>query len=110
MSKQLNYAQQMDAVLQQLEGSRPRLLLHACCGPCSSAVLEQLCRYFEITVLYYNPNGGSIVNMRAGASLSSSIIGIYAVGTQATVLERGTDWCHVTIGTQTGYVSTYFLR
>ena len=39
MSKQLNYAQQMDAVLQQLEGSRPRLLLHACCGPCSSAVL-----------------------------------------------------------------------
>lgn len=62
------------------------------------------------TATLYNPNGGSIVNMRAGASLSSSIIGIYAVGTQATVLERGTDWCHVTIGTQTGYVSTYFLR
>jgi hypothetical protein len=51
-----NYARQMDAVLQSLGGSRPRLLLHACCGPCSSAVLEQLCAYFEITVLYYNPN------------------------------------------------------
>lgn len=50
-----NYARQMAAALQKLEG-RPRLLLHACCGPCSSAVLEQLCRYFEITVLYYNPN------------------------------------------------------
>ena len=56
MPKQLNYAQQMDAVLQSLGGSRPKLLLHACCGPCSSAVLEQLCSHFEITVLYYNPN------------------------------------------------------
>ena len=55
MATQRNYAQQMDAVLAGLGGTRPRLLLHACCGPCSSAVLEQLCRYFEITVLYYNP-------------------------------------------------------
>ena len=56
MATQRNYAQQMDAVLAGLGDTRPRLLLHACCGPCSSAVLEQLCRYFEITVLYYNPN------------------------------------------------------
>ena len=56
MPKQLTYAQQMDAVLASLVGSRPRLLLHACCGPCSSAVLEQLSQFFEITVLYYNPN------------------------------------------------------
>ena len=56
MATQRNYAQQMDAVLATLGDTRPRLLLHACCGPCSSAVLEQLCRYFEITVLYYNPN------------------------------------------------------
>ena len=51
-----NYAREMDRVLQSLRGSRPRLLLHACCGPCSSAVLEQLCQYFDITILYYNPN------------------------------------------------------
>ena len=56
MSKQLNFAQQMDEVLKTLGPARPKLLLHACCGPCSSAGLEQLCRYFEITVLYYNPN------------------------------------------------------
>ncbi len=56
MSKQLNFAQQMDEVLKTLGPQRPKLLLHACCGPCSSAVLEQLCQYFEITVLYYNPN------------------------------------------------------
>ena len=51
-----NYAREMDAVLRRLNGRRPRLLLHACCGPCSSAVLEQLCQHFEITILYYNPN------------------------------------------------------
>ena len=51
-----NYAREMDAVLRRLDGRRPRLLLHACCGPCSSAVLEQLCQHFEITILYYNPN------------------------------------------------------
>ena len=56
MSKQLNFAQQMDEVLKTLGPARPKLLLHACCGPCSSAVLEQLCEHFEITVLYYNPN------------------------------------------------------
>ena len=35
---------------------KPALLLHACCGPCSSYVLESLYKYFDITVLYYNPN------------------------------------------------------
>ena len=34
----------------------PKLLLHSCCAPCSSYVLEYLSRYFEITVYYYNPN------------------------------------------------------
>ena len=33
MATQLNFAQQMDAVLKTLDGTRPRLLLHACCGP-----------------------------------------------------------------------------
>lgn len=35
---------------------KPRLLLHACCGPCSSYVLQYLKEYFEITVFFYNPN------------------------------------------------------
>ena len=58
MPKQETYVQQMHTVLAGLPqgGPRPALLLHACCGPCSSAVLEALCRYFDITVLYYNPN------------------------------------------------------
>lgn len=36
--------------------SKPSLLLHACCGPCSSYVLEYLYQHFDITVFYYNPN------------------------------------------------------
>ena len=56
MSKQLNFAQQMDEVLKTLGPARPKLLLHACCGPCSSAVLEQLNEHFALSILYYNPN------------------------------------------------------
>lgn len=37
-------------------GLKPSLLLHACCAPCSSYVLEYLNEYFEITVFFYNPN------------------------------------------------------
>lgn len=37
-------------------GDKPKLLLHVCCAPCSSAVIERLKNYFEITLLYFNPN------------------------------------------------------
>ncbi len=37
-------------------GTKPTLLLHSCCAPCSSSVLEMLCDFFKVTVLYYNPN------------------------------------------------------
>lgn len=58
MTKKNNYQKKLDDLLEGLsaEGKKPTLLLHACCGPCSSYVLEYLCRFFEITVLYYNPN------------------------------------------------------
>ena len=40
----------------ELTGERPTLLMHSCCGPCSSYCLEYLYKYFDITILYYNPN------------------------------------------------------
>ncbi len=54
----INYQKELDKVLCRLEvdGRLPRLLLHSCCAPCSSYVLEYLSRYFSITVFYYNPN------------------------------------------------------
>ena len=53
-----NYARELDKTLETLKasGARPRLLLHACCAPCSSYTLEYLTAYFEITLLFYNPN------------------------------------------------------
>ena len=50
---QINYDRQMQAQIESLpSGSRPTLLLHSCCGPCSSAVLERLAPHFDITVFY----------------------------------------------------------
>ena len=52
-----NYQQDTDAVLTGLDSpEKPSLLLHSCCGPCSTYVLEYLIPYFELTVLFYGPN------------------------------------------------------
>ncbi len=53
-----NFQRELDALIEENEkrGRVPRLLLHSCCAPCSSYCLEYLARYFEITLLYYNPN------------------------------------------------------
>ena len=54
----VNYQQMLERELERLkrEGKRPRLLLHGCCAPCSSYVLEYLSEAFDITLLYDNPN------------------------------------------------------
>ncbi len=56
--KKRSYQKELDRLIEQFraEDSVPRLLLHSCCAPCSSAVLESLSDNFEITVFYYNPN------------------------------------------------------
>ncbi len=46
----------MERVIQRQAGQKPRLLLHSCCGPCSSSVLEKLCPHFSLSLLWYNPN------------------------------------------------------
>ena len=51
----MNYQRRLDELINKLSGT-PRLLLHCCCAPCSSYVLEYLSRFFEITCLFYNPN------------------------------------------------------
>ena len=57
-----NYQKELDRILDTIGGgpesggAPPKLLLHACCAPCSSYVLEYLSAYFEITVFFYNPN------------------------------------------------------
>ena len=55
-----NYQRELDDIIENISTEAPRrLLLHSCCAPCSSYVLEYLSQYFEITLFYYNPNIGS---------------------------------------------------
>ena len=53
-----NYQKELEKLIekQQREGVKPSLLLHSCCAPCSSYVLEYLAQYFNICDFYYNPN------------------------------------------------------
>ncbi len=51
-----NYQKELDEIIRRAGENRPRVLLHSCCGPCSSAVLEYLTQFFDLTLLWYNPN------------------------------------------------------
>ncbi len=56
--QKVNYQKEMERELARLKKEQvvPKLLLHSCCAPCSSYVLEYLSNYFSITIFYYNPN------------------------------------------------------
>ena len=58
MEQKKNYDRQMRELTETLRKANrvPRLLLHACCAPCSSAGLERVWQDFEVTVFYFNPN------------------------------------------------------
>ncbi|MBE6138509.1 MAG: epoxyqueuosine reductase QueH [Firmicutes bacterium] len=52
----INYQIKLEEIIEQEKDKTPKLLLHTCCAPCSSYVLEYLSTFFNITILYYNPN------------------------------------------------------
>lgn len=70
MKQNINFQLKMDKLLEQIKtetaetGKVPSLLLHSCCAPCSSYVLEYLSQYFQITIFYYNPNISEDVEYR----------------------------------------------
>lgn len=51
-----NYQKKLDALISSFNGARKSLVLHGCCAPCSSYCIEYLSRYFDIKLLFYNPN------------------------------------------------------
>ena len=51
-----NCQKELDRIIQKRGQKTPRVLLHSCCGPCSSSVLEYITQYFDVTLLWYNPN------------------------------------------------------
>jgi epoxyqueuosine reductase len=54
----INYQKELDTLIENLQKEKrtPTVLLHSCCAPCSSYVLEYLSKYFKISILFYNPN------------------------------------------------------
>lgn len=63
-AQKINYQKELEKIISKIEAEKqtnphfqkPSLLLHACCGPCSSYVIEYLAQIFDITIYYYNPN------------------------------------------------------
>lgn len=76
-----NYQKELDKILQGLkqggDKTPPTLFLHSCCAPCSSYVLEYLCRYFYITVFFYNPNISASEEYRKRAEEQKRLISAY---------------------------------
>ena len=64
-----NYDKQMQKILSELKSNvvKPKLLLHSCCAPCSSACIERIKDFFDLAVYYYNPNLDAAIefNLRA---------------------------------------------
>ena len=51
----MNYNKLMESIIDEIktEGKTPSVLLHSCCAPCSSHVIDLLTKYFDITILYF---------------------------------------------------------
>ena len=74
-----NYSKELDAFIEdfQKKGEYPKLLLHACCAPCSSYCMEFLRNYFDVTVFFYNPNITEEAEYRKRVLEEKRLIGEY---------------------------------
>ncbi len=93
MANKRNYQRELEEKLTQIvkgmgeQDTPPRLLLHSCCAPCSSYVLEYLSSYFSITVFYYNPNIGSSEEYEHRIAEQKRLIREMPVKYSVTILE-----------------------
>ena len=78
-ANRVNYQKELDKILLRLgqAGSAPSLLLHSCCAPCSSYVLQYLRVHFHITVFYYNPNISPDEEYRKRVEEQKRLIAVY---------------------------------
>lgn len=84
-----NYQQELDSFIETLkaEGRRPKLLLHACCAPCSSYCIEYLAPYFDITVFFYNPNIDNPLEYRRRVAEEQRFISEFPAASHVDFLE-----------------------
>jgi len=54
--EKINYQNKLLEIVKDFNDEKPTVLLHSCCGPCSTQVIDFLKSYFNITIYYYNPN------------------------------------------------------
>lgn len=73
----VNYAKELELLLEKPETKGKHLFLHSCCAPCSSYVLEYLRSFFRITVFYYNPNITEDAEYRKRVIEQKRLIGIF---------------------------------
>ena len=85
----INYQKWLDSTIEQItkQNSTPTLLLHSCCAPCSSYVIEYLSQYFSITVFYYNPNISPEREYQYRVSEQKRLISLMPVGNTVSFLE-----------------------
>ena len=70
MANKINYQKLMEDLIKENcmdNDCTPRLLLHSCCGPCSTYCIQTLSEYFKVTVFYYNPSARGISHESTGA-------------------------------------------
>ena len=84
-----NYQKELEKKIekQQRDGVKPSLLLHSCCAPCSSYVLEYLAPYFDITDFYYNPNISPQKEYEDRCEELKRLIGAMGLSKQVTFVE-----------------------
>ena len=74
----MNYDVEMNRIIDKLE-NKPKLLLHSCCAPCSTTVIERLKEHFDITIIYYNPNIEPIDEYEKRKKEQIKIIDLYKI-------------------------------
>lgn len=110
----VNYQKELDEITDDILYRRahdsaftpPKLLIHACCAPCSSYCLEYLREYFDITVFYYNPNISSFAEYDKRYREEERLIGIYNDQVDRYRKNGVTEFdAGMKVGCDTGYIS-----
>lgn len=86
MIQKPNYQLMLDGIIKEIGDSRPRLLLHACCAPCSSYVLEYLSPYFDITLFFFNPNISPVEEYKFRADELRRLIGLMGLEDKVSLI------------------------
>lgn len=91
--QKINYQKLLDKIIEENKKAEitPTLLLHACCAPCSSYVLEYLAEYFKITVYYYNPNISPVEEYYKRVEEEKRLISQLVVKNKVEFIENGYD-------------------